>query len=77
MVIFTKATGMPVLDEDGIFSERLKNDADMDILGCAVVERIEKRNEALVTPRGDGLASWTARISMISFLRRRRTCWQI
>jgi hypothetical protein len=53
MVILTKKTGTPVLLFRSMrtrrFSERLKNDADMDVLRCAVVERIEKRNDALVT----------------------------
>lgn len=32
-----------------IFSKRLKNNADMDVLGCAVMERIDERNDVLVT----------------------------
>jgi hypothetical protein len=44
-------TGLVISFDEGeeIFSEWLKNDADMDVFGCAVVERIEERNDVLVT----------------------------
>ena len=35
-------------ESEEVFSEWLKNDADVDILGCAMVERIEERNDMLV-----------------------------
>ena len=43
-------TGLVITFDEGeeVFPEWLKNDADVDILGCAVVERIEERNNMLV-----------------------------
>ena len=40
-----------------VFPKWLKNDADVDILGCAMVERIEERNDMLV-----------ARVRLVGFL---------
>ena len=42
--------GLVITFDEGeeVFPEWLKNDADVDILGCAVVERIEERNDMLV-----------------------------
>jgi len=42
--------GLVVTFDEGeeVFPEWLKNDADMDILGCAVMERIEERNDMLM-----------------------------
>ena len=39
---------IPFNEGKEIFTERLKHETDMDILGCAVVERIEKRNDVVV-----------------------------
>ena len=39
---------VPFDESEEIFSERFKNDADVDILGCAVMERIDERNDVLV-----------------------------
>ena len=43
--------GLVISFDEGeeIFSERLKNNADMDVLGCTVMERIDERNDVLVT----------------------------
>lgn len=50
-----------------VFSERLKNDADMDILGCAVMKRIEERNDVLVTRvRRAGFLHSTEQFDLIS-----------
>ena len=46
------------LDEgEEVFPERLKNDADVDILGCAMMKRIEERNDMLV--------SWVRRVRFL------------
>lgn len=43
---------IPFDEGEKVFSEWLKNDADMDVLGCAMMERIEERNDVLVTRVG-------------------------
>jgi len=49
-----------------VFPEWLKNDADMDIFGCAMVERIEERNDMLVAwVRPVGLLDGTEEFDLI------------
>ena len=58
---------IPLDEGKKIFSERLKNDADMDVLGCAVMERIEERNDVLVTRVGRvGLLHSAEQLDLVS-----------
>ena len=48
---------IPFDEGEEVFSERLKNDTDVDILRRAVVERIEERNDMLV--------AWVGRVGFL------------